>query len=147
VFNLYDLTGGDYNVLRTVTYPDFPTSHLDFDTRVKAVSGTEWSTEMNIKGNYDGPTDIVGVRDYQVAWTSEGKTLIEKGSATLLRGSGGEVRSVWKSSIVSTGKTRRALPGSGETVRVTYTPFQLKGNTMSYDWHGTVEAGKRRQEE
>jgi len=130
-------------VLRTVTYPDFPKSHLDFDTRVRAVNGAEWSTEMTITGNYDGPTDIVGVRDYQVAWTSNGKTLLEEGSAVLLRASGPEIRSAWKSSIEPTGKTWRTLPPSGEIVRVTYSPFRVEGNTMSYDWHGTVEAAKR----
>lgn len=27
----------------------------------------------------DGPTDIVGVRDYQASWTTDGKTLFEEG--------------------------------------------------------------------
>ena len=136
--NLYDLTHGNYSVRRTLTYPDYPNSQIVFDTEVKAVSEREWSTIINISGKYDGPTDIVAVRDYTVMWTTDGKTLLEKGSATLQRGTGDSVRSEWSSSIVPKERRFDKFPSAGEMLRVTFSPLRVDGNKMSYDWHGTV---------
>ena len=61
--NLYDLTGGNYQVSRTVTYPDHPGSQVVFETEVTAGSKTQWSTEIEVTGTYDGPTDVVSVQD------------------------------------------------------------------------------------
>ena len=34
--NLYDLTKGNYHILRTITYPDFPESRIVTNAQVKA---------------------------------------------------------------------------------------------------------------
>jgi hypothetical protein len=137
--NLYDLTRGNYRVRRTVSYPEFPKSQVVFDTEVTA-AGAEWSTKIMVSGTYDGPTDIVAVKDYQVAWTTDGKSLFEKGTATLELSSGGSVRSVWSSSIVADKPRFARFPREGETINVTYSPFKIEGNKMSYEWEGTVGA-------
>ncbi|MBI3269773.1 MAG: hypothetical protein HYZ53_12175 [Planctomycetes bacterium] len=141
MFNLYDLTGGNYHVHRVLTYPECPNSKLEFDAEVRAVNAGEWSTLLNVTGTYDGPTDIVSAKDYQLTWTTDGKTLIEKGSATLGRSSGGSIRSEWSSTFTSPGRSFR-LPRSGESVRVSVAPFKIAGNSMSYEWEGTVRAGE-----
>jgi hypothetical protein len=46
VINLYDMTGGNYRVRRTVTYPDFANSRLDFEAEARAVKDDEWSTDI-----------------------------------------------------------------------------------------------------
>ncbi len=138
--NLYDLTRGNYHVRRTLSYPEYPTSQVVFDTEVTAVSGKEWSTTIAISGTYDGPTDVVAVKDYQVVWTTDGKTLFEKGSATLERASGGSVRSEWSSSIVPKEVRLDKFPRGGETLNVTFSPLRVDGNKMSYEWRGTVRA-------
>lgn len=143
MINLYDMTGGNYRVRRTVTYPDFANSRLDFEAEVRAVKDDEWSTGITIGGTYDGPTDVVAVKDYAVLWSSDGRTLFEEGSADLVLASGGIVRSKWTSEIVPTQQDLRDFPKDGEHVMVSYSPFAIRGNKMSYEWEGTVEAGHK----
>lgn len=112
-----------------------------FEADVTALSASEWSTDLTITGTYDGPTDIVSVKDYEIQWTASGKTLVEKGRATLVSSSGGSVRSEWSSSIVAKEQALRGFPATGEVVRVSISPFKLEGNRMSYTWEGTVSAG------
>lgn len=138
--NLYDLTQGNYHVRRTLSYPEYPKSQIDFDTEVTAINEKEWSTTIAISGTYDGPTDFVAVKDYEVAWTTDGKTVSEKGRATLVRASGGSVRSEWTSSIVPKRVLLDKFPRGGETLNVTFSPLKVSGNKMSYDWEGTVRA-------
>ena len=140
MLNLYDLTGGNYDVRRTVTYPDHPNSTFVFDTEVRAIGGGQWSTNLRVTGTYDGPTDIVSVRDYQVNWTTDGKTLAERGRATLLSASGDAVRSEWTSTITPLAPDLAAFPVAGEVANVSYSPFELAGDTMSYEWEGSVQA-------
>lgn len=114
-----------------------------FDTEVTAV-GREWSTKIAISGMYDGPTDVVAVKDYQVEWTTDGKTLFEKGTSTLVLSSGGSVRSLWSSAIVPNEPRFAEFPPGGETINVTVSPFKIDGSKMSYEWEGTVRATERR---
>lgn len=143
MYNLHDLTGGNYRVHRTLTYPQFPRSRLVFDTEVKAISASEWTTELRVSGTYDGPTDVVSVKDYQIAWTTDGRTLFEKGSSTLVLTSGRTVRSEWSSSIFPKGRNFRGFPSVGEVVQVSYSPFKIDGKKMTYDWEGTVKAQRK----
>lgn len=136
--NLYDVTLGNYHVDRTVTYPDYPKSKIVFDTTVKAVSETEWSTEIGVSGRYDGPTDVVGAEDYRVEWRSDGKALHERGTATLRLRSGEGVRTAWTSIITTDSQALAAFPQQGEIVDVEYTPFEVDGGKMSYEWTGSV---------
>lgn len=138
--DLYELTGGNYHIRRTLTYPEFPASQIVFDTDVSATGAEEWSTKIEISGNYNGPTDVVAVRDYQLTWTTDGKTLLEDGTATLELASGGSVRSVWSSLITPDEPRFEEFPREGETIKVTFSSFKIDGNEMSYEWEGTVEA-------
>jgi len=141
--SLYELTGGNYRVHRTVSYPEFPKSEVVFETEVRAVRDAEWSTKITISGTYDGPTDVVSVKDYQLEWTTDGKTLFEKGSATLVLSSGRSIRSVWSSSIVPDAGRFERFPSGGEIVNVTFSPFKIDGNQMSYEWQGEAQARHR----
>ena len=114
-----------------------------FDTEVRAVKETEWATTIRLEGSYDGPTDVIGVTDYELVWTSDGKTLFEEGRAKLLLASGGSVQSVWTSEIVPTQQDLGEFPREGELVRVSVSEFEIRDNTMSYQWEGTVEARKQ----
>ena len=137
------MTGGNYQVHRVVTYPEFPKSTIVFDTEVRAVKESEWSTNIRIDGTYDGPTDVVAVRDYQIVWTSDGKKLFEQGSARLILASGGTVESRWTSEIVPAQPNFGKFPREGELVNVSYSEFDIRGDTMSYVWEGTVERRKQ----
>jgi hypothetical protein len=125
-------------VQRTVSYPEFPRSRLVFDADVTALSASEWSTDLTVSGTYDGPTDIVGVRDYEIDWTASGKTLLEKGRATLVTSSGRSIRSEWSSTITAKDGGLRGFPSAGEVVSVSISPFKVEGSKMSYTWQGTV---------
>jgi hypothetical protein len=138
VVNLYDLTKGNYSVLRTISYPDFPGSQIVTNAQVKAVKNSEWDTNITINGKYDGPTDVVAVKDYQLAWTTDGKNILESGSATLELKSGGSVRQVWKSTITPA-RALDKFPPAGELITISVSPLQIDGNKMSYKWEGTVK--------
>jgi hypothetical protein len=144
VVSLYEITDGNYRVHRTISYPEYPNSQVVFDTEVTAVRNSEWSTKISVSGKYDGPTDVVSVEDYRLEWTTDGKTLSEKGSATLVPSSGRSFHSVWMSSIVPEKPHFERFSREGETVNVTFSPFKIDGNKMSYSWHGTVKATMQR---
>ncbi len=132
------MTGGNYRVQRKVYYPEFPQSELVFETEVKAIDESNWETVIEISGRYDGPTDVVGVQDYRIEWTTDGKTLFEKGTALLVLSSGRGVRSEWRSKIYPQKPRFDGFPPEGEIVTVTYAPFKVDGHQMSYRWEGTV---------
>lgn len=141
---MYELTGGNYRVHRTVSYPEFPNSQVVFDTEVTALRDTEWTTKISVSGKYDGPTDVASVKDYRLEWSTDGKSLSEKGSATLVTSSGRSFGSVWTSSIVPDKPRFERFAREGETVNVSFSPFTIDGNKMSYSWQGTVAvAGQR----
>jgi hypothetical protein len=137
--NLYDLTKGNYRMVRTITYPDFPESKIVTDAKVKAVRDSEWDTNITIDGRYNGPTDIVSTKDYQLIWNRDGKNIIEAGSATLELSSGESVRQTWSSTITSEHNFDK-FPSSGQLISIHISPFEIDGNTMSYNWEGTVKA-------
>jgi hypothetical protein len=130
-------------VERTISFPDYPNSSIIFETDVRATTQAVWETDLRISGSYDGPTDVVSVRAYELTWTIENGTLIESGTATLVLSSGESLRSTWSSRITSEGQDFRGVPEAGETVRVTVSPFRIDADSMSYDWEGSVAAANR----
>ncbi len=138
VVNLYDLTMGNYRISRTISYPDFPESKIVTDGKVKATKSSEWNTNITINGTYNGPTDIVSVKDYQIIWTIDGKNILESGSATLELKSGGSVRQVWTSKITPE-QSFDKFPQAGELITISFSIFQIDGNSMSYKWEGTAK--------
>lgn len=137
--NLYDLTKGNYSVVRTISYPDFPGSEIVTNAQVKATKNSEWDTSISINGTYNGPSDVISVKDYQLEWTSDGNNILESGSSTLELKSGGSLRQIWKSTITPVGGLEK-FPRSGELINVSVSDFKIDGNKMSYTWEGTVKA-------
>lgn len=137
--NLYDITKGNYRVVRTVTYPEFPDSRVVFNVRVRAAGESEWVTDIAVNGRYDGPADVVSAKDYELTWTADGKQILETGAATLETASGRSVRQVWSSTFTPEAGFDR-FPPNGETLSVSISPFQIEGNSMTYRWEGTVKA-------
>jgi hypothetical protein len=140
--NLYDLTKGNYSMIRTITYPDFPESKIVTNAKVKATKDTEWNSTIAINGTYNGPTDVVSAKDYKLKWTAGGKNILESGSATLELASGGSLRQVWSSTITPEYGFDK-FPPDGETITISISPFKIDGNKMSYTWEGTVRAGSK----
>lgn len=138
MYNLYDLTRGNYRLERVLSIPDFPSSEIQFSTTVIPQSETEWSTEIEVSGTYDGPTDFIASRGYRLWWTHDGERLLERGIAMLERSSGELVASEWVSTIRVDAQTLTRFPKSGEVARIRVSPFDIDGNSMSYKWNGTV---------
>ena len=120
--------------------PDFPGCEVEFSTSVTAPSENEWSTEIAVSGSYDGPTDFVASRGYRLWWTLDKGRLLERGMALLERSSGEFVASEWASTITVDSRMVERFPRLGENARIDISPFKIKDNAMSYDWHGTVAA-------
>ena len=135
--NLYDLTEGNYSISRTITYPEFPESKIATDGKVKAIGNSEWNTTININGTYNGPTDVISVKDYKLNWTTDGKNILERGSATLVLKSGKSIQQIWES-IITPEKNLDKFPDSGESAKISFSPFEINENKMSYKWEGTV---------
>jgi hypothetical protein len=139
--NLYDLTRGNYHMVRTISYPDFPASKIVTNAQVRATQASAWDTTITVNGTYNGPTDVVSVTDYQLTWTTDGKNILESGSATLGLSSGKSIRQVWSSTITPEHGIDK-FPQAGESITISISPFQIDGNSMSYKWEGTVKAGQ-----
>lgn len=137
--NLYDLTKGNYRLQRTISYPDFPDSQIVTNAQVKAGRNAEWDANITVNGKYNGPTDVVSAKDYQLIWTSDGKQILESGNTTLELKSGGTLRQVWSSTITPEQGIEK-FPPAGELINISISPFQIDGNRMSYEWEGTVKA-------
>ncbi len=150
--NLFDLTGGNYDVERSVTFPDYPDAKVDFAASVRAADIPDsfespcqdvWTTDIEISGDYRGPTDVTGIEAYELTWTSDGKTLTEVASADLLIVTGEVVHTEWTSAIVVTEGELAAMPDGGETATITFTKFVETEDTLSYEWEGEVLAAPR----
>ncbi len=142
MFNLYDLTNGNYHVLRAISYPEYPESLIVLDVQVKTAKNSDWITNIRINGTYNGPTEVVSCKDYQIKWVLVGKELLELGTAMLEVSSGKSVRQVWSSIIrpkKRSGKAFDKFPSNGELISATISPFKMDGNSMSYEWNGTVK--------
>ena len=132
-------------MVRSISYPELPKSRVVLDVKVKAVSGSEWATEIYVTGTYDGPNDIVANKDYEIAWNADGGRLLETGSVSLLRASGDSIGQAWSSISTPEGRPDRVseilkrFPKSGEIVTVSVSPFKINKNGMSYTWDGLVK--------
>ena len=147
--NLFDITRGNYRVLRSISYPNYLKSHVILDVKVRAVSGSEWLTDIYVKGTYDGPNNIVANEDYQILWTADGGRLLETGSVTMLLSSGESIRQVWSSIITPENRPDhvsavfKKFPRSGQVVTASVSPFKFNKNGMSYTWDGFVKRQPR----
>jgi hypothetical protein len=112
--------------------------------KVKAANSAEWITTISVNGTYNGPTEIVLCKDYQLKWIINDHSVLELGTSVLEASSGESVRQVWSSIITpeeTSGKVSPALssfPSSGELINATVSRFQVDGGTMQYEWEGTV---------
>ena len=145
MLNLFDITQGNYRVLRAISYPEFPKSKVILDVKVKAASGSEWVTDIYVTGTYDGPNNIVANKDYQIMWSADGGRLLETGSVTLLLSTGESIGQVWSSIITPENRPDRVsamfkkFPKSGQVVTASISPFKINKNGMSYTWDGLVK--------
>ncbi|MCA9272602.1 MAG: hypothetical protein KDA31_06105 [Phycisphaerales bacterium] len=89
--NLYVLGGGNYSTSRTFQWIGLPGSILQIDSTVtNSGGGADWISNSVISGTYNGPTDIVGIRDYSITWlpSSTPGEFFEAGTMVLERATG-----------------------------------------------------------
>ncbi|CAG1010732.1 hypothetical protein ANAEL_04012 [Anaerolineales bacterium] len=134
--NLFDLSGGNYFASRTVRWDSLPGEQIVLTGDVTTSGGVMTANNATVNGTYSGPTDLIGIIDYEMVWTQINFTTIELiSTAKLLSASGltldATVTSVY-SGILSQMPTRQQL---GEH---TYSNESWDGNVMKYDWTGTV---------
>lgn len=134
------MTRGNYAVERVLELPEFPETRVVFSTEVVASSDSEWHTELSLSGSYDGPTDFTASRGYRLWWQIERGLLRERGLSMLERSGGELVATEWTSTITIDRDMAKRFPTSGQVARVTFSPFDIDGSTMRYDWHGAVAA-------
>lgn len=146
---MFDITQGNYRVFRTVSYDRFPKSQIMLDVSVRAVKDTEWTTDIYVKGVYDGPNDVVSNQDYELTWTTDSGRLLEAGGVTLLLASGKKLRQTWSSIITpdadpdEVARVFRQFPKKGQIATASISPFAVSGKSMNYTWEGTVKPRPR----
>jgi hypothetical protein len=115
-----------------------------FEVAVEA-RGSEWPTTMYVNGTYTGPTDIIACKNYQLGWVVDGDRLLESGSVELELSSGEFLRQQWSSIITPVTKSGRPpaalkrFPPEGQLIDVSISPFEVRGESMEYEWAGTVK--------
>ncbi len=89
--NLNALAGGNYSTARTFQWIGLPGSVIQVNSTVSnAGGGADWVSNSVISGSYNGPTDIVGIRDYSITWlpSSSPGEFFEAGTVVLERATG-----------------------------------------------------------
>jgi hypothetical protein len=86
--NLFELSGGNYSMNRSFTWPSFPGDEV-IATGTASFSGTEITYTMNLTGTYSGPTNLIGVASHDVEWgVIENFGVQEEGLAEVLTPTG-----------------------------------------------------------
>jgi hypothetical protein len=136
--NLFGLSGGNYGISRTFSWPTLSGSTLTA-TGAASTVGSNLSFIANLSGTYNGPTDIVGVTGYTVHWTQGAAgTVDEQATATLLRSNGAALPLAI--STVYSGLTNSLLnPEVGSyTPLATYTATGPLSGNFSATWTNTL---------
>jgi len=141
--NLFGLTGGNFHIERSLTFPEFPDSLIEMSGDSKSFcDGVEWDGEFDDGGTYGGPTEVVGIDGYTLVWTTDGRLLLEDGSADLIMADGKVIASEWTSTYEVTEGELGDMPDGGQTGTATFTNFEVDGDTHSYTWEGEFVATK-----
>ena len=134
--NLFTLSGGNYIAGRTVRWGTLPGDEIVFVATV-STSGGIMTSNQSVNGTYSGPTDVIGVTDYQMVWAQVDATTIEViSTATLLR-SNGESFDAQITSVYS--GLSAQMPFSVQVGSYTFSNQSFSNNVMSFDWQGVVE--------
>ena len=84
--------------------------------------------------------DIVGSKAYRLHWRLDEDRLLERGMAMLESASGDVLPSEWASVITIDRAVLRGRHANEEIARIAISPFKIDGNSMAYEWSGTVAA-------
>lgn len=136
--NLFDLSGGNYIASRTVRWDSLPGEQIVLTGDVTTSGGVMTANNATVNGTYSGPTDLIGVTDYEMVWTQIDLTTIKViSTAKLLRENGltldATVTSVY-SGLSSQMPTRQQVGDHS------YSNESWDGNVMEFDWRGSVAA-------
>lgn len=132
--NLNALAGGNYSTTRTFQWIGLPGSVIQIDSTVSNAGGNaDWVSNSVISGTYNGPTDIVGIRDYSITWlpSSSPGEFFEAGTVVLERATG-DTLIMQFASIFSGLANDLQEPQFG--IGTFNTSFD--GTTLTLDWDG-----------
>ena len=141
--NLFDISGGNYVASRTVRYTPiagYESLASDEIVLIANVSTDLISETINatqtVSGKYTGPTDLIGVKDYQMLWEQIDPTTIEMTSVVMIeRANGGfleaHITSVYTGLLAP-------MPTEFQTGTYRFSNQSFNNSTMSFDWDGIV---------
>ncbi len=133
--NLYDLSDGSYTAGRLVSWPSLPGDSIQIITQ-ESISGNMLSYTSEVTGTYSGPTDIIGVADYNFIMTQLDATTIDFFSTTSLLRANGESFEVVMDTIYSGLSQQMPTQQRGELY---FSNLSFSNNVLSFNWDGTVE--------
>lgn len=136
--NLFDLSGGNYFASRTVRWDSLPGEQIVLTGDVTTSGGVMTANNATVNGTYSGPTDLIGVIDYETLWRQIDLTTIEVISTAKLLRENGLTLDATITSIYS--GLSAQMPTSLQVGGQTYSNESWNGNVMKYDWVGSVAA-------
>jgi len=136
--NLFDLSGGNYFAGRTVRWSSLPGEQIVLTANVTTSAGIMTANDATVNGTYTGPTDLIGVVDYQMLWTQIDPTTVEIISTASLLRTNGQILDANVISVYSGLSSQ--MPTNQQTGTYTFSNQSYRNNIMSFDWKGTVAA-------
>jgi hypothetical protein len=133
--NLFGLSGGSYFAGRTVRWDSLPDDEFTLTADVSTANGIMYANTI-VNGTYRGPTDLIGISNYQMVWTQLTPSSIEvKSTATILRANGDS----FNANITSVYSGLTAQMPSYQQTGTIIDSYQLFNNNILYDyWQGTI---------
>ena len=135
--NLWSLTGeeGNYIAGRTVRWSSLPGDEIEIIADVTTQGGVMTADQV-VNGTYSGPTDLIGVTDYEAIWTQIDPTTVELSvTATILRANGesfeADITQVYSGLSVQ-------MPTDQQFSTLTFSDHTYSNNILSICWQGTV---------
>lgn len=131
--NLFDLSGGNYTVDRTFTWPSLPGSQVIATGAVGTV-GNNMQFNVAMNGMYAGPTDLVSVLSYKVQWNQLTPSSIQEAGVGEILRSDGSVLTVHVSSVYA--GLASPMPFATQYGEMTRRDLTWNGSTYTLDWNG-----------
>jgi hypothetical protein len=147
--NLFDLTGGNYRLQRTILYPEFPESQIMTDAQVTVVSdsdeviesthrkhrkASEWEMNLTVNGTYNGPTDVVSEEDYQLIWIARDENEVEIDRGEDEHHEGGRMRQ----KVLEFGTSLLRLASGGSVRQVWFSTITPEGGFEGFPQTGEL---------
>jgi len=136
VLNLWSLTGGSFDVTRTIVFPAEPGDTLSATASLRR-AGAFQHCSVRVSGSYSGPQNLISMGQEQGRWHQiDSATMLTDGEAVALTSTGDTV--VGHHVSVYTG-LRRQL-NFDQVVELSFPQCRVADGFLAFTWHGMADS-------